>query len=109
VLEVAEREGAHSFDAPGARYTHRNGKCTFEVLIEEYELERNPALSHLARIVYGADIAGKEDTTAQSAGLRAIAESFSATVPDDQRLLQMKTPIYDALYAWCKEQEESRG
>jgi len=34
VLEVAEREGAHSYDAPGAEYTHRNGLCSFEVLVE---------------------------------------------------------------------------
>jgi len=35
VLAVAEREGAASFDAPGAIYTHRDGKCSFEVLIDE--------------------------------------------------------------------------
>jgi hypothetical protein len=105
VLEVAEREGAHSFDAPEARYTHRDGKCTFEVLIEEYGLEGDPALVRLARIVHGADIAGDEDATPQSAGLKAIAEGFSAAVPDDQRLLQIEMPVYDALYEWCKRQE----
>src|SRR2546423_11973161 len=31
VLEVAEREGAHSYDAPNAQYTHRDGLCSFEV------------------------------------------------------------------------------
>ena len=29
VLEVAEREGAHSYDAPNAEYTHRDGLCSF--------------------------------------------------------------------------------
>jgi len=29
VLSTAEREGAISFDAPGARYTHRDGLCSF--------------------------------------------------------------------------------
>lgn len=38
VLEEAERAGAISFDAPGARYAHRDGKCTFEVLIEDCDL-----------------------------------------------------------------------
>src|SRR5215208_2567743 len=55
VLEVAKREEAHSFDAPEARYTHRDGKCTFEVLIEEYGLEGDPALvclTHRARRRY---------------------------------------------------------
>jgi hypothetical protein len=89
VLEIAESEGAYSFDAPEARYTHRDGKCTFEVLIEEYELEGDPALVRLS----------------QSAGLKAIAEGFSAAVPDDQRLLQIEMPVYDALYEWCKRQE----
>ena len=105
VLEVAEREEARSFDAKDARYTHRDGKCTFEVLIDEYELEGDPALVRLARIVHGADIAGDEDVTPQSAGLKAIAEGFSAVVADDQRLLQMEMPVYDALYEWCKRQE----
>ena len=105
MLEVAEREEGRSFDAPEARYTHRDGKCTFEVLIEEYGLEVDPALVCLARIVHGADIAGDEDITPQSAGLKAKAEGFSAAVPYDQRLLRIEMPIYDALYEWCMSQE----
>src|SRR3989304_9301392 len=31
VLDIAEREGAHSYDAPDAEYTHRDGLCSFEV------------------------------------------------------------------------------
>src|SRR5439155_34079 len=61
VLEVAEREGAHSYDAPNAEYTHRDGLCSFEVLLEEYNLDE-PALQLLARIVHGADVA--DDTGA---------------------------------------------
>ena len=44
VLESAEREGAHSYDAPDAEYTHRDGLCSFEVLVEEYKLD-DPALA----------------------------------------------------------------
>src|SRR6266566_6607252 len=44
VLATAERYGAHSFDAPGAEYTHRGAKCSFEVLLEEFGLSRDPAL-----------------------------------------------------------------
>src|SRR5438094_3354301 len=45
VLEVAEREGAHSYDAKGAQYTHRDGKCSFDVLIEEFGLREDRPLS----------------------------------------------------------------
>src|SRR5688500_8509141 len=75
VLEVAEREGAYSFDAPSARYTHRDGLCSFEVLVEEYELG-DAGLELLARVVHGADVAEDRDATPQSRGLLAIAEGF---------------------------------
>jgi hypothetical protein len=58
VLSYAEAHGARSFDAPGAEFTHREGKCTFEVLIEDFGLH-DPALSRLALIVHGADISGR--------------------------------------------------
>ena len=101
VLEVAEREGAISFDAPGAKYTHRDGKCTFEVLIEEYNL-KDPALLELAKIVHGADVRD-ERTTPQSPGLRAIGEGFLHVIEDDYENLRIQSYIYDALYAWCQE------
>ncbi len=101
VLEVADREGAHSYDAPGARYTHRDGLCSFEVLVEEYELG-DAALQLLARIVHGADVAEDRDATPQSRGLLAIAEGFSLLDLDDHRQLELSLPVYDALYAWCR-------
>src|SRR5213593_4311250 len=62
VLAVAEREGAHSYDAEGARYTHRDGLCSFEVLVEEYGIA-DPAVHLLARIVHGADVSEDVDVT----------------------------------------------
>jgi hypothetical protein len=102
VLAVAEREGAYSYDAPGARYTHRDGSCTFEVLVEEYGIE-DPAVALLARIVHGADIADHRDATPQSAGLLAVAEGFHLLNLDDHRQLELSLPLYDAFYAWCKQ------
>ena len=107
VLTVAEREHAISFDAPGARYTHRDGLCSFEVLVDEYEID-DPAVRLLARIVHGADVAEDLDATPQSAGLKAIAEGFSYVEADDQRQLELELPVYDALYAWCRHELESR-
>ena len=101
VLEVAERERATSYDARGkGRYDHREGRCTFEVLIEEYGLD-DPALQLLADIVHGADTADR-DRTDQSAGLRAIAEGFHYLDVADEERLAHGFAIYDALYAWCQ-------
>jgi hypothetical protein len=101
VLEVAEREGAISFDAPDARYTHRDGLCTFEVLVEEYGID-DPPIALLARIVHGADVAEDRDATPESRGLLAVAEGFHLLGLDDHRQLELSLPVYDALYAWCR-------
>jgi len=101
VLEVAKREAALSYDAPGARYTHRDGLCSFEVLVEEYEIA-DPAIALLARIVHGADVADDRDATPQSRGLLAVAEGFHLLDLDDHRQLEFSLPVYDALYAWCR-------
>jgi hypothetical protein len=101
VLDVARREGAHSYDAPGAEYTHRDGLCSFEVLLDEYDLT-DPALQLLARIVHGADVADDRDATPQSRGLLAVAEGFYLLELGDHRQLELSLPVYDALYAWCR-------
>ena len=38
VLVVEREQQANGFDTPGARYDHRDGMCTFEVLIDEFDL-----------------------------------------------------------------------
>ena len=106
VLAIAEREGAHSYDAPGARYTHRDGLCSFEVLVEEYAID-DPPIALLARIVHGADVSEDRDATPQSRGLLAVAEGFHLLELDDHRQLELSLPVYDALYAWCRNEVES--
>jgi hypothetical protein len=109
VLEVAERDGGRSFDAPDAQFTHRGGKCTFEVLIDAFDLGGNPALVRLARIVHAADIPGGLDSDPLAPGLLAIGEGGLGVEADDQRLLARGLFVYDALYAWCQRHPEPAG
>ena len=104
VLAVAEAEQGTSFDAPGATYTHRDGKCTFEVLIDDFDLHDEPALVRLARIVRAADIDGELDTDPAGPGLLAIGTGGLDVELDDHRLLERASFVYDALYAWCARQ-----
>jgi hypothetical protein len=103
VLSDAERCGAHSFDAPGAEFDHRDGKCTFEVLIDAYGLD-DPALARLARIVHAADIATELDSDPAAPGLLAIGLGGLDVEADDHVLLERASFVYDALYAWCNQQ-----
>jgi hypothetical protein len=102
VLDVASREGARSFDAPGAEFTHRDGKCSFEVLIEDFKLGSDPSLVRLARIVQAADVSEDRDSDPLGSGLEAIGAGGVLAEPDDQRLLEKGVFVYDALYAWCQ-------
>jgi len=105
VLTVAAREGAHSYDAPGARYTHRDGKCSFDVLVEEFDLAGDAALVRLAQVVHAADVDEDIDSSPEGRGLSAIAHGFALLHGTDDHLkIQLETPMYDALYAWCQEQ-----
>jgi hypothetical protein len=101
VLDVARREGTRSFDADGAEFTHRGNRCTFEVLIEEFDLRDDPALARLARIVHAADIESELHSDPAGPGLLAIGLGGLAVEADDHRLLDRATFVYDALYAWC--------
>jgi len=107
VLEAARREGGKSFDCPGADYTHREGKCSFEVLVDAYNLD-DPALRLLAQIVHGADVAADVGIVPEAAGLQALAHGFAVICQDDLRKLELEFPLYDALYAWCQAKAAGR-
>jgi hypothetical protein len=108
VLAVAERDGGHSFDAPGATYSHRrqpDGRewCTFETLLHQHQLLADPALVELARIVHAADVSSDVDDHPFGAALRALGDAGARVEGDDQRLLERASFVYDALYAHCQQ------
>ena len=107
VLPFAEREAATSFDAPGATYTHRNGKCSFETLVDEFRID-DPAVALMARVIHGADVADDRDLMPESRGLLAIADGFAMLGLEDQQQLELEMPVYDALYAWARREVASR-
>jgi hypothetical protein len=102
VVATAEREDAIPYDVGGVELGHVDGRCSFESIILKYGL-KDPALDRLAQIVHGADVSADEDITPQAAGLKAIAHGFAMLHGEDDHLkIQLETPMYDALYAWCQ-------
>ena len=105
VMKVAEREGAIPFDVKGAELGHVDGRCSFESIMLKYNLLGDPALVALAKIVHAADVSADIDTVPEGRGLKAIAHGFSLLFGrDDQKKIELESPMYDALYAWCQEQ-----
>ena len=101
VEQVAGETGAIPFDAPDVELGHKDGKCSFESIIDKYALT-DPALLRLAKIVHAADIKGDLDTDPIAPGLEAIAVGYSLRLPNDLETLSHQFEIYDALYSWCR-------
>jgi len=107
VLPVAEREQAIPYDVPGVELGHVDGRCSFESIMVKYALE-DPGLKRLAQIVHGADVSADRASCPEAAGLYAIANGFALVHGmDDHRKIQLETPMYDALYAWCQAESAS--
>src|SRR5213593_4070070 len=77
VARVERDTGAIGFDAPGARYPHKDGGgcCSFEALVAEY-CAGDRVLARLARIVRSADFSDEIGLTPEGVGLRAISRGF---------------------------------
>lgn len=95
-----QRSGAIGFDAPGARYPHRDehGRCSFEALVEEHGPD-DPALRRMALIVHCADFGDEVGRSPEAAGLRAISSGFPRVTADDHETVARAAFVYDALYA----------
>jgi hypothetical protein len=108
IQQVVEETGAVPFDAPRVELGHRDGKCSFETIVEHYGLT-DRALLRMARIVHSADVEADLDLEPIARGLEAIAVGYSLRFPDDLENLACQFDVYDALYAWCRLQVASEG
>jgi len=104
VARVERDRGAVGFDAPGARYPHRDaaGRCSFRALVEE-RLPDDAALAALARIVQSADFPDELGNAAEAPGLVAISRGFPLVARDDHETVERAAFLYDALYASLRE------
>ena len=105
VLAKAAETGATPYDIPGVELTHEGELCSFDAFLKHYRLSGDPALERLALIVRGADT-GKLDLAPQAPGLLAVSRGLSRLFPDDHEMLKHGMVLYDALYAWCKENDK---
>ena len=102
VMAAAEREAAIPYDVPGVELGHVDGRCSFESIMVKYGLLGDLGLVELGKIVHAADVSADIDSSPEGRGLKAIAHGFALLHGlDDHRKIEIETPMYDALYAWC--------
>jgi hypothetical protein len=94
------------FDVRGAALTHRDGRCTFEVLLGTYSLD-DPALTRMSRVIHAADLPQDEPSTSLSPGILAIFDGIRDGSETDEERLTRGFVVCDALYQYCREQKNN--
>ncbi|KQS26559.1 chromate resistance protein ChrB domain-containing protein [Dyadobacter sp. Leaf189] len=106
VVEKAKELDAIAFDVPGVELTHYEDRCTFDRLIEKFNI-RDDAVNDMAIIIRGADT-DVHSLAPQSSGLWAISAGLAFNFIDDFELLEKGMLIYDALYSWARHLQDQK-
>jgi len=87
------------FDVLGAEFSHRGEDCTFETLLQSFQL-RGRALASIAEIVHDIDMKDQKFNRPEAAGLDTVVRALAAALKDDHKILEAGSGILDALYVY---------
>ena len=87
-----------AFDMRGSDLRHRDGKVTFEVLLERHGL-RDAALRRMAEIVHAVDTL--EGDMPEAVGVGAVFDGIRDGLATDDARMEAGFAVCDALYAHC--------
>lgn len=99
IEEIVEKQKAIPYDVPGVELGHHGGRCSFDTIVEKYEI-KDPAVLDLANIVRAADT--NKPSAPEAVGLDAIMTGISMGAKDDYEAIAKAAPVYDAFYTFCK-------
>jgi hypothetical protein len=86
------------FDVFGAEFTHRGDRCTFETLLESFRL-KDKALLSMAELVHEIDLKDQKFNRPESAGFDMVVRAISDSFQNDEKTLELGSPILDAIFA----------
>ncbi|HYX75934.1 MAG TPA: chromate resistance protein ChrB domain-containing protein [Gaiellaceae bacterium] len=84
------------FDLRGSELSHHDGRCTFEVMVDRYQLE-DPVLEQLGKIVHEADLNDDRYDAPEARGLDVVIRGLSLR-NRDREVLAITEHLFDGLY-----------
>ena len=87
---------ATPFDMRGAALSHREGRCSFETFLVQYQLG-DPVLAEIGRIVHEADLADERYDAPEAPGLDVLIRGLSLVLPHVE-VLGVTRHLFDGLY-----------
>jgi hypothetical protein len=92
------KAGEVTFDMFEADFTHVGDACTFEVLVDRFEL-REAGLSAIAEIVHDIDVKDRKYERQEAAGVAALVAGIALSERDDEARIALGGRMLDALLA----------
>jgi hypothetical protein len=99
-VKVARYPGAPGefrFDMVPAEFTHDGDMCTFEVLLDRFDLHE-AGLIAISEVVHDIDLKDEKFARSEAPGIEAVLGGIVNAVPDDDARLAAAFPLFDALY-----------
>ena len=90
-------KGAIGFDFDGAHFTHVRNRVTYEVLLESFGLEDDPALAQIGSAVHFLDVGGIP--VADAKGLETLLRGIKERSKGDDALLAEAMRVLDHFYS----------
>ena len=92
---------ATPFDMRGVELGHHHGDCSFETILNRYDLTADPALQRIAEIVHEADLDDERFHAPAAPGLDVVLRGLSM-IGDDEHTLTVTKPLFDGLYEYYR-------
>ncbi len=89
---------ATAFDMRGAELSHREGRCSFETALVQFELTADPVLEEIGRIVHEADLDDEQFDAPVADGLDVLIRGLSLVSASDEHTLTVTDQLFDGLY-----------
>jgi len=94
---------AIGYDFDGAQFTHVGNRVTFEVLMETFGLDRDPALAAIGASVHFLDVGGAPAGDAK--GLETVLKGVKEKARNDDAMLAEAVRIFDHFYSTYAERK----
>jgi len=97
--------GELRFDMFDAEYTHEGDRCTFEVLLERFELN-DAALRSIGEIVHDIDLKDAKFCRPETAGVSQLIAGIASNHKEDEERLERGCALFDDLREGFRRRKE---
>jgi len=87
------------FDMFAGEYTHEGDRCTFEVMIQRFQLQ-DRALVLLAEVIHDIDLKDTKYDRAETDGFNALLTGLVASRPNDDQRMTEGYRLFENLYEY---------